>query len=789
MLFISVTGFTNVGISFAQTAPATAQCAAGDTLYNAPGGATFCYNTPANGQQCAAGYNLTSLPGQSNVCVTNSAATNSKLEPSSCSIWWGTWTFSDCIWVPLMAWLGSWFLAIGGGVLQLAGLIFDALVNGVIIGFGQTLNTLKIMPLIKTGWTLFRDLSNILIIGMFVFIAIATILGIKEYGYKRLVARVLIIAVLMNFSLLFTELIVDVSNFTAFQFYASMTNQNSQTGVVAGSQFDIAQAFIKPMGLTSVWQGSGTLTQNIGALTGSGVQAFFFGLIGGILLLIVGGILFYGAILIAARAVVIVVLMLTASVAFTTYLIPNFAEGEYGWKGWWKALINCAVFAPLLMLFLSLSIVILQATNLNGATLSGVIANPSQLIAATGGAWNIIIIYIFGVGLLFVSLKISSQFASMASGVALSATLAPIAIGSRVAGGMFAQRFIARPAAEREVAKKEEVRRAQSELKNLNVGTDAYDKKAAEIAQLRRAVDKAGQQARAPSAVGLIPTVIQRGLGRKDLVAGKTPATQKNAVATAEKKPSAEAAAGAKPPAQPVQTTAGVPASDNAAVAKQIRESVNNLTETVRATGEENAQALQKVGKIADQRTAAPVTESPATNKLAQEVEQARQHSESENRSRLNSETEREKNALEEVIGNRSANRTAIDEKLATGLQSNVRVLDMINRVRQQGGSSGAVPDAPQARNMSLQPDVPINDVSDSDADFKSLLQQPLRTSGRHFESGSTPIPQSMLDNVNGATRAPSENQASASPTAPNGPPMSNPVNPTNRPPSPGAAT
>ncbi len=690
---------------------------------------------------------------------------------------------------PVLTDIGQLFLAAGGEILYLAGLVFDALINGVVIGFGNTLKALNIMPVIKTGWTLFRDLSNILLIGMFVFIAIATILGIKEYGYKRLVARVLIIAALMNFSLLFTELIIDASNFTAFQFYAAMTNQSAQTGTaVAGNAFDVALAFLKPMGITSVWAGSGNLTKAVAASTGSGTEALLFGLVGGILLLVIGGVLFYGAILIAARAVVIVILMLTASVAFATYLIPNFADSDYGWKGWWKALINCAVFAPLLMLFLSLSIVILQATNLNGATFSGVISDPAQLIAATGGAWNIIIIYIFGVGLLFVSLKISSQFASMASGVALSATLAPIAIGSRVAGGMFAQRFIARPAAEREVAKKEEVRRAQSELKNLNVGTDAYDKKAAEIAQLRRAVDKAGQQARAPSAVGLIPTVIQRGLGRKDLVAGKTPATQKSAVATAEKKPSAEAAAGAKPPAQPVQTTAGVPASDNAAVAKQIRESVNNLTETVRATGEENAQALQKVGKVADQRTAAPVTESPATNKLAQEVEQARQHSESENRSRLNSETEREKNALEEVIGNRSANRTAIDEKLATGLQSNVRVLDMINRVRQQGGSAGAS-DASQARNMSLQPDVPINDVSDSDADFKSLLQQPLRSSGRNFKSGSTPIPQSMLDNVNGATRAPSENQASASPRAPNGPPMSNPVNPTNRPPSPGAAT
>ena len=38
--------------------------------------------------------------------------------------------------------------------------------------------------------------SNIVIIGMFTFIAIATILGITEYGYKKMLSRVLIVAVL-----------------------------------------------------------------------------------------------------------------------------------------------------------------------------------------------------------------------------------------------------------------------------------------------------------------------------------------------------------------------------------------------------------------------------------------------------------------------------------------------------------------------------------------------------------------------------------------------------------------
>src|SRR3989344_6711730 len=38
-----------------------------------------------------------------------------------CSILSPRTYFSQCIWIPLMSWLGSWFLTLGGYVLKLAG--------------------------------------------------------------------------------------------------------------------------------------------------------------------------------------------------------------------------------------------------------------------------------------------------------------------------------------------------------------------------------------------------------------------------------------------------------------------------------------------------------------------------------------------------------------------------------------------------------------------------------------------------------------------------------------------
>ena len=359
----------------------------------------------------------------------------------------GSWSFNDCIWVPLMEWLGSWFLTMGAALLKLSGLLFDMLIGSVIISFGQTLQNLGVIAAITTGWDAFRDLANILIIGMFTFIAISTILGSKEYGYKKLVARVIIIAVLMNFSLLFTKLIIDASNFTAYQFYNQMSGQSAQVGSNTSPSFDTAAAFLTPLGITSVWSDTENLPKQVGGATGSGVQAFLTGFIGGILLVAIAAVLFYGVILIATRAVMIIVLMLTSAVAFATYLLPKFAESKYGWKGWWEALINCAVFAPLLMLFLSLSLLIVHGAvpSTGSITMGSIIANTTDASSSSSAGWTIIITYIITVGLLYVSLKISSQFASMASGISLAGMAAgTLALATGGVTGLVARNTVGR---------------------------------------------------------------------------------------------------------------------------------------------------------------------------------------------------------------------------------------------------------------------------------------------------------------------------------------------------------
>ena len=355
-------------------------------------------------------------------------------EALNCSLL--SFSFQNCIWMPLMAWLGSWFLTIGGGLVRLVGALFDLLVWNVIIGFGATLDG-GIKESIEYGWTLFRDIANIIIIGMFIFVAIGIIIGLEEYGQKKFIARILIIAVLLNFSLLFTRMIIDFSNFTAYQFYAAAMSaypqyktSDKQVGVADGSGaegFDIARAFLEPMGITSIWDTAKITAQAGKAAGNSGWAAFLYGLFGGSMLLWLAVVLAYGCFVIAMRGIMLVVLMITAAAAFATFIIPKFEKAQIGWSAWWGWLLNTAVFAPLLMVFLYISLKIInEAATANGAqTLNKFIENPAAglggNVAASG--WPALFNFVLVSGLLLASLIISHKVAKGIPGMQFTGAL------------------------------------------------------------------------------------------------------------------------------------------------------------------------------------------------------------------------------------------------------------------------------------------------------------------------------------------------------------------------------
>ncbi len=73
-------------------------------------------------------------------------------------------------------------------------------------------------PAVAKGWVIVRDVVNMFVIVMMLVIAFATTFRIEEYQYKKLLSKLLIMSVLVNFSKMLTGLFIDFSQVVMLTF-------------------------------------------------------------------------------------------------------------------------------------------------------------------------------------------------------------------------------------------------------------------------------------------------------------------------------------------------------------------------------------------------------------------------------------------------------------------------------------------------------------------------------------------------------------------------------------------
>ena len=233
--------------------------------------------------------------------------------------------------------------------IKLSGTLFDFVINYTIVDLKANLSDASI---INTGWIIFRDIANIFFIFFMIYIAITTIIqgtGKTAEGIKNII----IVAVLINFSLFFTKVVIDVSNTAAVSFYNSITKEIAAkkpleyTGVASGNvntaifgdQRTVAEAFISRAGLISF------LNVPPGHLNYLMVSKQL--LIASAVYLVVAFVLFMASLLLITRYIILIVVMLLSSLAFGAYVLPSF-KSKVSDK-WWEALTGQAFVAPVFL--------------------------------------------------------------------------------------------------------------------------------------------------------------------------------------------------------------------------------------------------------------------------------------------------------------------------------------------------------------------------------------------------------------------------------------------------------
>lgn len=264
-----------------------------------------------------------------------------------------------------MDWFGSQILA-GGMALAVRVILFIYYVLGqmasAIFAFSAALVELAVdlnsriilSPIVQNGWLIMRDFTNLGIVIALIFIAFATMLNIENYDLKKIIPKLVIIGILINFSLSIAGSLIDgtgiISNFFVYKINGGVTS----TGGLSKLTENIGTAFqlesLQKTTTPEAIKNSSFDDFSAGAL-GLILSLFFvtaFSLLGA---LVMGMI----AALFIVRYIWLILLLVVMPIVWLTFVVPTW--NRY-WKIWWENFIGQLFYVPISLFFVFISILL-----------------------------------------------------------------------------------------------------------------------------------------------------------------------------------------------------------------------------------------------------------------------------------------------------------------------------------------------------------------------------------------------------------------------------------------------
>lgn len=249
----------------------------------------------------------------------------------------------------------NFLMKIFAWLLGIAAITLDNAVYYTVITMGDYISKLSAIGI---AWRILRDLANIALIFGFLAIGITTILNVDWYGGgTKLLPKLLIAAVLLNFSLFITEAVIDTGNLFATQFYTQI-NGGQAAGAKGLSDITtegISTKIMSQLGLATLY---GNALSNNDVLKPN--NSLLIGFMGIILFLVAAFVMFSLAFILIARFVILIFLIISAPIGFAGYAIPQLSGLA---KKWRDKLIEQTITAPVLLLLLYIALTVITDEN------------------------------------------------------------------------------------------------------------------------------------------------------------------------------------------------------------------------------------------------------------------------------------------------------------------------------------------------------------------------------------------------------------------------------------------
>ncbi|PIR69582.1 MAG: hypothetical protein COU47_02395 [Candidatus Niyogibacteria bacterium CG10_big_fil_rev_8_21_14_0_10_46_36] len=362
-----------------------------------------------------------------------------------------------------LAWVAQIFLNVVGYVLIFSAFIFDKVKD-----IALNPDTYKNIDVVKRGWTMVRDVTNIFFIFILLVIAIATILRRESYGAKQLLPRLILVALFINFSFTITLYAILPANSLANYFTTIIRTNNKGNSIdyYADSTEEVAQHFIdglKPGELATRFANSdqkeryellnssqNQILENSEkddqAELNTAIYLIITIVFGIALILMAAFVLLVAALLFLIRIAILWVLMIFAPLAFLFMILPRTQSIA---REWWSRLIDQALFPAVFLFFFFIVVSLGASTYVKDSIFKISDGDQTNFVA-------FVAYYLIQVILLYISLIVARRMGGYAGSTAISWAGSVRKFATGAAGGIVggAAGYAASRVAEREVARR-----------------------------------------------------------------------------------------------------------------------------------------------------------------------------------------------------------------------------------------------------------------------------------------------------------------------------------------------
>jgi hypothetical protein len=256
-------------------------------------------------------------------------------------------------------------------------------------------------PAVTNGWVIVRDIANMFFVIILLVIAFATILRIERYNYKKWLPKLLIMAVLINFSKTICGLLIDAAQIIMLTFVGAFSN------IGEGSMVDL-------LGIS----GWGKLHDDLEGVKTWNVAALL--VLSAIYVLISLVVVVAMLAMLVMRMIMLWIYVVLSPLAF---LLSSFPDGAKYASQWWSEFTRNLIVGPVLAFFIWLSFTSTSSNTLTANTAATNIDfkdGSSQVEQVKQNTGDLMTKFIIGIGMLIGGMTVAQSIGGAAASAALN---------------------------------------------------------------------------------------------------------------------------------------------------------------------------------------------------------------------------------------------------------------------------------------------------------------------------------------------------------------------------------